>query len=87
MRSTATLIVLLLAIAAASCSAPSPANGPIQDGPIASPSPDSSAPAPDLPDMGNAPELVNEVWLNADAPLRLSDLGGRVVLLDFWTFG
>ena len=41
----------------------------------------------DLEDLGPAPELVNEVWLNTDQPLRLEDLGGKVVLLDMWTFG
>ncbi len=39
-----------------------------------------------LPDMGAAPELVNEVWINVDSPLRLADLRGKVVLLDMWTF-
>jgi thiol-disulfide isomerase/thioredoxin len=43
--------------------------------------------APRLPDMGPAPELTNQVWLNTDAPLRLTDLKGKVVLLDMWTFG
>jgi hypothetical protein len=41
----------------------------------------------DLPDLGAAPELTTEVWLNTDRPLRLSDLRGKVVLLDMWTFG
>lgn len=41
----------------------------------------------DLGDRGAAPELENDVWLNVDAPLRLSGLKGKVVLLDFWTFG
>ena len=39
------------------------------------------------PDLGEAPELKNEIWLNTDSPLRLADLGGKVVLLDMWTFG
>src|SRR5512141_478709 len=40
----------------------------------------------DLPDLGPAPELTNTTWLNADAPLRLANLHGKVVLLDMWTF-
>jgi hypothetical protein len=26
-------------------------------------------------------------WLNTDKPLSLKDLKGKIVLLDFWTFG
>jgi len=33
-----------------------------------------------------APELTNTSWLNADQPLRLARLSGRVVLLNFWVF-
>ncbi len=40
-----------------------------------------------LGDLGPAPELENEVWLNTEGPLRLADLRGKVVLLDMWTFG
>lgn len=40
-----------------------------------------------LDNLGPAPELHNEIWLNADAPLRLADLRGKVVLLEMWTFG
>ncbi len=40
-----------------------------------------------LRDLGPAPELGNEIWLNADQPLRPSNLRGKVVLLDMWTFG
>lgn len=41
----------------------------------------------DLPDLGEAPELTNEVWLNTTEPLRLANLRGQVILLDMWTFG
>lgn len=40
-----------------------------------------------LPDLGPAPELTNESWLNVDAPLRLADLRGKVVAIEMWTFG
>lgn len=40
-----------------------------------------------LPDLGVAPELTNDTWLNVDAPLRLTDLRGKVVALEMWTFG
>lgn len=40
-----------------------------------------------LPDLGPAPELANEVWLNAEGPLRLADLRGKVVIVEMWTFG
>jgi len=43
--------------------------------------------AASLPDLGTAPELTNDTWLNVDAPLRLADLKGKVVLIDMWTFG
>ena len=59
--------------------------------PIGSPPPRettaSSGYRADLPDLGEAPELNNEVWLNIDRPLRLADLHGKVVLIDMWTFG
>lgn len=39
-----------------------------------------------LGSRGQAPELDNEVWLNSD-PLKLAHLQGKVVLIEFWTFG
>jgi len=35
---------------------------------------------------GPAPEITNEIWLNSE-PLRLADLLGKVVMVEFWTFG
>ena len=33
-----------------------------------------------------APELLNETWLNTQ-PLSLASLKGKVVMVEFWTFG
>jgi thiol-disulfide isomerase/thioredoxin len=33
-----------------------------------------------------APDITNETWLNS-APLHLSGLKGKVVMVEFWTFG
>jgi len=55
--------------------------------PIFSPQPTIKEISVDLPNLGPAPELENEIWLNTDGPLRLADLRGKVVLLDMWTFG
>ncbi len=50
---------------------------------------DMSAPevtSASLQDLGPAPELTNDTWLNVDSPLRLADLRGSVVALEMWTF-
>ncbi len=33
-----------------------------------------------------APEFANDTWINSE-PLRLKDLKGKVVLVEFWTYG
>jgi thiol-disulfide isomerase/thioredoxin len=47
-------------------------------------------PAPRLPEASareQAPELEGGIaWLNTDRPLRLSEMRGQVVLVDFWTY-
>jgi thiol-disulfide isomerase/thioredoxin len=56
-----------------------PAASPIFAGPVARPA------APD-DNPEDAPELSGGVgWLNTAGPLRLKDLRGKVVVLDFWT--
>jgi thiol-disulfide isomerase/thioredoxin len=76
---------LLICIGLAACGASN--SGPLRpvqdDPPTAQPTPVLVS----LQDLGPAPELSNQVWLNTDHPLRLADLRGQVVLLDMWTFG
>ena len=67
------LIPLLLLTAA--CALPSESPAAVPSHPVS------------LPDLGPAPELTNQTWLNVDAPLRLADLRGKVVGLEMWTFG
>ncbi len=53
----------------------------IGDNPIISsdtPVPDSRSP--------RAPEFASGIWINSE-PLTLQELRGRVVLIEFWTFG
>ena len=51
----------------------------------AAPNPGSLAPGPEYPDLGAAPELAGDTWINSSGPLRLASLRGKVVLLDMWT--
>ncbi|UCG23201.1 MAG: hypothetical protein JSW55_13700 [Chloroflexota bacterium] len=68
---------------AAPTEAPVPAARPTET-PPETPTPQ---PAVILPDLGPAPDIANEVWLNTDRPLNLASLRGEVVLVEFWTFG
>ena len=43
-------------------------------------------PAHKLSEAAAAPDLAAGDWINSE-PLKLKDLRGRVVLIDFWTFG
>src|SRR5262249_38114772 len=33
-----------------------------------------------------APEITGQTWINA-APMHMTDLKGKIVLVEFWTFG
>ena len=54
--------------------------------PADSPTPEQARLLKSLKSQGPAPELSNQVWLNSP-PLKLADLRGKVVVIDFWTFG
>jgi hypothetical protein len=80
------LLWLAIVFALAAC-APNTTSEPTSN------TPENPTPMPsvtttvDLPDLGPAPELTNEIWLNTENPLRIADLKGKVILIDFWTFG
>ncbi len=48
--------------------------------------PEQAALLAKLRPQGEAPELFNETWLNSE-PLKLADLRGQVVIVEFWTYG
>lgn len=86
---TAVFLILILALAACSPSAAEETGiGEVEvlaSGTIVPPTREEIV--VDLPDMGEAPEFLNEVWLNSDGPVTLASQRGKVVLLEFWTFG
>lgn len=44
--------------------------------------------AKQYPGTTRAPEFpASLTWFNTDRPLSLRDLHGRIVILDFWTYG
>ncbi|MEW6324377.1 MAG: redoxin domain-containing protein [Nitrospirota bacterium] len=47
----------------------------------------AAAPAPLSAAVGRqAPEIVSSIWINSE-PRSMRDLRGKVVLVEFWTFG
>lgn len=82
------LAVLVLVACSAAVADIEPAGGQVQviaSGTIQPAT--QTTPTIELPDMGPAPEILNEVWINTDTPQTLASLRGKVVLLEFWTFG
>jgi len=99
MRRSCGLLLAIMALAAAACSGTEDA-GPTTTSDPATPagSLESAAPAETKDaDPGEAvsyagttpaPEFPEGLdWLNTDTPLTLESLRGKVVLLDFWTYG
>ncbi|MFH2038393.1 MAG: hypothetical protein ABIJ65_03055 [Chloroflexota bacterium] len=70
-------LIILFALTLAGCTTPSIDSSPSQ----------AYYQSKIYPDLGEAPELTNEIWLNTTGPIRLAELRGKVVLIDMWTFG
>jgi thiol-disulfide isomerase/thioredoxin len=92
-----TLLILVLAGLVLSTGCNDAAAGPQSTSPADPTAPgEATAPSVDvrvtpvvplpLPDSGPAPDFRNDIWINSE-PLRLADLEGKVVLVEFWTFG
>lgn len=82
-------LLALVAVGLVGCGG---ADGPSLSAEMPSPSPTSSPDEPSaplaLPDLGRAPEIHNETWLNSAEPITLASVQGeKAVLLEFWTFG
>jgi len=95
-----TTLLCLLGVGMAACSAggdsadpaqtPTTTNGGVQvfSSGLVTPDPTPTLiPATAVPNFGPAPEIENEVWLNTETALPLTSLRGKVVLVEFWTFG
>ncbi len=88
MKAFAILFALVLLFAACAPGDDTAADADSADAAMVEAAPAAASPLPALPVIGPAPELHNETWLNTEGEvLRLADLAGKVVLLEFWTFG
>lgn len=79
------IVLFLITFLLAACAPRPAADADLNRQPVPSPTVDPTRSS--LPDRGPAPELENEIWINAEQPLRLQDLRGKVVLLEMWTYG
>jgi hypothetical protein len=88
---SASILYLLLGLGLAACASPS--NSAVTTAANPAPKPitlQTAVPtlsASLLPDLGPAPDFDNEIWLNPAEPQSLASLRGKVVLVEFWTFG
>lgn len=70
---------------------PTPTPAPVEAGhpadtAVVAPTAAQAALLAGLKNWGPAPELANETWFNSP-PLRLAELRGKVVMVEFWTYG
>ena len=82
---------LLLALVVGACVTPVPWVEPIAEPSdlaknYADLTPEQQSVLAELRNRGPVPELTNEQWINSE-PLRLQDLRGQVVIVEFWTYG
>lgn len=79
-------LILLLALLLSACATP-PQGTPARCAGDVADSPECQAASRKPGDKALAPELEGgDAWLNTDRPLKLSELRGHVVVLDFWTY-
>ena len=80
------LLLLIVLVTTACAGATAPDRPATSDG-VETAIPPAEPTTSPLPFLAPAPDWNNDVWINTDSPLRLADVQGKVVLLEFWTFG
>ncbi len=88
-KSVSWLVLVMTLVACATGPLPTVTAGPAEGNPESNFNHPTPTPVlvVELPDLGPAPDIANDTWLNSDRPLNLAALRGKVVLLEFWTFG
>ncbi len=94
MRSLVAIAVLSLLTAACTATddvqdtTTAPAETPVPESSVPEEAAEPTAPSRSYAGVDPAPEFPDGLdWLNTDRPLSLAELRGKVVLLDFWTYG
>lgn len=83
---TVGIIVLVLILALAAMSVWQRGRGVFEDAPMTPATNSARAESQSSPRGPVAPDIISDTWFNSPA-LAPADLRGKVVVVEFWTFG